>query len=272
MRIKFYASRVLMICFVVVVVVTACGRSRKNDPNYIRVAVVLGPEYIVAKAAQKVAKERYNLDVDLVTLTDYVVPNTLLDQGDIDANVFQHVPYLENQMKERGYKLAVVGNAFVYPLAGYSQKIKSLDQLQNGSTIAIPNDLTNGGRALLLMQKQGLITLRNDVGFTPKVTDIVENPRQLKIIELEAPQLPRVLDDKKVAIAIINNTFAAGVGLTLEDGIFVEEKDSPYVNVIVARQDNKNDDRVKRFVKAFQSDEVEETAKREFKGGATKGW
>ena len=175
-------------------------------------------------------------------------------------------------MQERGYKLAVVGNAFVYPLAGYSKKIKTLAELKDGSTIVIPNDLTNGGRALLLMQKQGLIKLRDNVGFIPKVTDITENPRNLKIVELEAPQLPRVLDDDKVTIAIINNTFAAGVGLTLEDGIFVEEKDSPYVNVIVSREDNKDDDRVKRFVKAFQSDEVAETAIREFKGGAIKGW
>lgn len=270
MRLKFFS--ILIICLAGAVLFSSCGRRRKNDPNYIRVAVVLGPEYIVAKTAQKVAKEKYNLDVDLVTLTDYVVPNTLLDQGDIDANVFQHVPYLENQMKERGYKLAVVGNAFVYPLAGYSKKIKSLDELKDGSTIVIPNDLTNGGRALLLMQKQGLIKLRDNVGFIPKVTDIIENPRNFKIVELEAPQLPRVLDDDKVVIAIINNTFAAGVGLTLKDGIFVEEKDSPYVNVIVSREDNKDDDRVKRFVKAFQSDEVAETANREFKGGATKGW
>lgn len=270
MRFKIYSIQAILL--VTLLLFSSCGRSRKNDPNYLRVAVVLGPEYIVAKAAQKVAKERYNLDVDLITLTDYVVPNTLLDQGDIDANVFQHVPYLENQIKERGYKLAVVGNAFVYPLAGYSKKIKTLEELKDGSTIVIPNDLTNGGRALLLMQKQGLIKLKDNVGFIPTVADILDNPRNFKIVELEAPQLPRVLDDDKVVIAIINNTFAAGVGLTLDDGIFVEEKDSPYVNVIVSRDDNKDDDRVKRFVQAFQTDEVAEVAHREFKGGAVKGW
>ncbi|SHE55682.1 methionine ABC transporter substrate-binding lipoprotein MetQ [Dysgonomonas macrotermitis] len=261
-----------VLCFIALFIVFANGRKRKNDPDYIRVAVVLGPEYIVAKAAQKVAKDRYGLDVELVTLTDYVVPNTLLDQGDVDLNAFQHVPYLENQMEERGYKLAVVGNSFVYPLAGYSKKIRSLDDLQDGSTIVIPNDLTNGGRALLLMQKYGLIRLKDNVGLVPRVSDIVENPRKFDIVELEAPQLPRVLDDRKVAVAIINNTYAAGAGLTLQDGIFIEDKDSPYVNVIVAREDNKNDDKVKRFVKAFQSEEVAATADREFKGGAVKGW
>lgn len=244
----------------------------QSDPNHIRVAVVLGPEYIVAKSAQKVAKEKYNLDVELITLTDYVVPNTLLAQGDIDVNVFQHVPYLKNQMEERGYNLAAVGNSFVYPLAGYSDKIKSLSELKDGSTIVIPNDLTNGGRALLLMEKFELIKLRPNVELTPTLSDISENPHNYNILEIEAPQLTRVLNDKKVTVAIINNTYAAGAGLTLDDGIFIEDKDSPYVNVIVSREDNKNEDKVKRFVKAFQSDEVAETADREFKGGAVKGW
>lgn len=271
MKFKIFIT-VSLLCLIALVAMFSKGRERMNDPDYIRVAVVLGPEYIVAKEAQLIAKERYNLDVELLTLTDYVVPNTLLDQGDVDLNAFQHLPYLENQMKERGYKLAVVGNSFVYPLAGYSKKIKSLDELTDGSTIVIPNDLTNGGRALLLMQRFGLIKLKDNVGLVPKVSDIVDNPHNYDILELEAPQLPRVLDDKKVAVAIINNTYAAGVGLTLQDGIFVEDKDSPYVNIIVSREDNKDADKVKRFVKAFQSEEVAAVADREFKGGAVKGW
>lgn len=246
--------------------------NRKNDPNFIRVAVILGPEYIVAREAQRVAKEKYGLDVELVTLTDYVVPNTLLDQGDVDANAFQHLPFLENQIKERGYKLTAVGNTFIYPMAAYSKKIKSVDELQDGSTIVIPNDLTNGGRALLLLEKQGLIKLKDGAGYTPRVIDIVDNPKKLKIIELEAPQLPRVLDDKQVTIAIINNTYASQAKLFLEDGLFVEDKDSPYVNIIAARKSDKNSEKIQKFVKAYQSDEVVKVANREFKGGATKGW
>lgn len=263
----------LKILFVLISILlfSSCN-SRKNDPNFIRVAVILGPEYIVAKEAQRVAKEKYGLDVELVTLTDYVVPNTLLDQGDVDANAFQHLPFLENQIEERGYKLVSVGNTFIYPMAGYSKKIKSLDELQDGSTIVIPNDLTNGGRALLLLEKQGLIKLKDGAGYTPRVIDIIENPKNLKIIELEAPQLPRVLDDKQVAIAIINNTYASQAKLFLEDGLFVEDKDSPYVNIIAAREDNKNSENVIKFVKAYQSDEVAKVADREFKGGAAKGW
>src|SRR5690606_15390946 len=133
-------------------------------------------------------------------------------QGDLDANVFQNKPYLDVQAKQRGYKFAVVGHTFVFPLAGYSKKIKSVGELERGHTVLIPNDPTNGGRALLLMQKAGLIQLREGVGLLPTLNDVVENPLELRIMELEAPQLPRALDDKEVTIAIINNTFATPVG------------------------------------------------------------
>lgn len=250
-----------------------CGGTQNNDPNHIKVGVQAGPEYRVAQAAQKVAKEKYGLDVELVQFNDYVMPNEALAQGDIDVNAFQTIPFLEVQSKQRGYKFAVVGKTFVYPLAGYSKKIKSLDELQDGSTVIIPNDAPNGGRALLLLQKTGLITLNDGVGLLPTVNDIKDNPHHLKFLELEAPQLPRALDDKNVTIAIINNTFATSIGLTAErDGIFVEDGESPYVNIIVSREDNKDEEKVKNFVKAYQSDEVAKAAEEEFKGSAVVGW
>jgi D-methionine transport system substrate-binding protein len=166
-----------------------------------------------------------------------------------------------------------VGKTFVYPIVAYSKKIKTTAELANGSTIAIPNDPSNEGRALLLLQKNGLITLKANVGLLPKLTDITANHRQLKILEIEAPQLPRVLDDKEVAIAIINNNFAAQAGLDPEkEGVFIEDKESPYVNVIAAREDNKDQEKVKQFVKAYQSEAVEKAAREVFKGGAVKGW
>lgn len=252
----------------------SCGGGTKtNDPNHIKVGVEAGPEYGLAEAAKKVAKEKYGLEVELVQFNDYVMPNEALQQGDIEANVFQNKPYLDVQSKQRGYKFAIVGNTFVYPLAGYSKKIKSLSELKDGSTVIIPNDATNSGRALLLLQKTGLLKLKEGVGLLPTVNDIIDNPRKLKILELEAPQLPRALDDQNVTIAIINNTFAAPIGLSAEkDGLFVEDKDSPYVNNIVTREDNKNEEKVLKFVKAYQSQEVEQAAIREFKGGAIKGW
>ena len=249
---------------------------RKNQPNnsnHIKVGVESGPEYTVAQAAQKVAKEKYGLNVELVQFNDYVMPNEALSQGDIDLNVFQNKPYLDVQVKQRDYKFAILGNTFVYPLAGYSRKIKSISELKDGSTIIIPNDPTNSGRSLLLLQKTGLLKLKDNVGLLPTINDIVANPKSLKILELEAPQLPRALDDQKVTIAIINNTFAGPAGLVAKrDGLFVEDEKSPYVNIIVSRDDNKNQDNVKEFVKAYQSPEVASAAEVAFKGGAIKGW
>jgi D-methionine transport system substrate-binding protein len=253
---------------------SACGRkTQPNNSNHVKVGVESGPEYTVAQAAQKVAKEKYGLDVELVQFNDYVMPNEALSQGDIDLNVFQNKPYLDVQVKQRDYKFAILGNTFVYPLAGYSRKIKSISELKDGSTIIIPNDPTNSGRSLLLLQKTGLLKLKDNVGLLPTVNDIVANPKSLKILELEAPQLPRALDDQKVTIAIINNTFAGPAGLVAKrDGLFVEDEKSPYVNIIVSRDDNKNQDNVKEFVKAYQSPEVATAAEIAFKGGAIKGW
>ncbi|WP_159565856.1 MetQ/NlpA family lipoprotein [Budvicia diplopodorum] len=249
-----------------------CGQEEKK-PNHIKVGVIVGAELKVAEVAKQVAKDKYGLDVELVSFNDYVLPNEALSKGDIDVNAFQHKPYLDQQIKDRGYNLAVVGNTFVYPIAAYSKKIKNLNELQDGAQIALPNDPTNLGRSLLLLQKQGLIKLKDGVGLMPTILDVVENPKKLKIIELEAPQLPRSLDDNQVTLAIINTAYSSQIGLTpTKDGIFVEDKDSPYVNIIVARADNKDSENVKKFVQAYQSDEVFKAADQEFKGGAVKGW
>ncbi|ACS84686.1 MetQ/NlpA family lipoprotein [Musicola paradisiaca] len=255
-----------------VLALAGCGQEQKN-PNHIKVGVIVGAEQQVAEVAQKVAKEKYGLDVELVTFNDYVLPNEALSKGDIDLNAFQHKPYLDQQIKDRGYKLVAVGNTFVYPIAGYSKKIKSINDLQNGSQIALPNDPTNLGRSLLLLQKIGLIKLKDNIGLLPTALDIVENPKNLKLVELEAPQLPRSLDDDQIALAIINTTYASQINLTpAKDGLFVESKDSPYVNLLVARENNKDAENVKKFVKAYQSDEVEQAAQKVFNGGAVKGW
>ncbi len=267
-------SSIALLLFALPVFLFSCGQGdHKSDPNHIKVGVESGPEYVVAQAAQRLAKEKYSLDVELVQFNDYVMPNEALRQKDIDVNVFQNKPFLDVQAKQRGYRFAILGNTFVYPLAGYSRKIKSLDQLKDGSTIIIPNDPTNAGRALLLLQKAGLLTLKDGVGLLPTLNDVVSNPKNLSILELEAPQLPRSLDDPKVSIAIINNTFAGPAGLVARrDGIFVEDEKSPYVNIIVSREDNQGEEKVRNFVKSYQSAEVEQAAATAFKGGAIKGW
>ncbi|MGL4268741.1 MAG: MetQ/NlpA family lipoprotein [Plesiomonas sp.] len=249
---------------------TACGQ-KEADSNKIKVGVISGAEEQVAEVAKKVAKQQYGLDVELVSFSDYITPNAALADGSLDVNAFQHKPYLDQQIADRGYKLAVVGNTFVYPIAGYSKKIKNLNELADGASVALPNDPTNLGRSLLLLQAQGLITLKDGSGLNATLLDVANNPKKLKLIELEAPQLPRSLDD--VDLAIINTTYASQIGLTPpKDGLFVEDKASPYVNLIVAREDNKNADNVQKFVKAFQTEEVYQAANEVFKGGVVKGW
>jgi len=256
-----------------IIVLSCSSKSKNNDPNKILVGVEAGPEYNVALVAKQVAKEKYGLEVELVQFNDYVMPNESLHQGDIDVNAYQNKPYLDVQAKQRGYKFAIVGNTFVYPIAAYSKKIKSLDELKDGNTIIIPNDPTNSGRSLLLLQKAGILKLKDNVGLLPTINDIISNPKNIRILEMEAPQLPRALDDQKVTIAVINNTFATPAGLIASrDGLIVEDKKSPYVNAIVSREENKGEEKVKNFVKAYQSPEVEAAALKEFKGGAIKGW
>ncbi|WP_165310564.1 MetQ/NlpA family lipoprotein [Vibrio ziniensis] len=251
-------------------VLAGCGE-KEVDNNKVKIGVIAGAEAQVAEIAAKIAKEKYNLDVELVTFTDYVTPNAALDDGSIDANAFQHKPYLDQQIADRGYKLAIVGNTFVYPIAGYSKQVKSVDEIQDGDRIAVPNDPTNLGRSLLLLEQQGLLKLREDVGLLATVRDIVENPKNIKIVELDAAQLPRSLDD--VTLSIINTTYASSINLTPEkDGIFVENKESPYVNLLVARQDNVNAENVQNFLKAYQTDEVANGASEIFHGGSVKGW
>lgn len=256
-----------------IVLFSSCINNQKDKSNFIKVGITAGLEQKIAEVAKKEAKEKYNLDVELVAFNDYVLPNEALNNGEIDANAFQHVPYLKEQSKQRGYHLAVVGRTFVYPIVAYSKKIKSIADLQEGSTIAIPNDPTNGGRSLLLLQKHQVLTLKDEVGLLPKITDITANPKHLKILEIEASQLPRVLDDREVALAIINNNFAAQAGLDPDKyGVLTEDKDSPYVNVIVTTEENKDNLKIKNFVKAYQSEAVEQAAIKAFKGGAVKGW
>ncbi len=251
-------------------VLTGCGE-KEADTNSIKVGVMAGAEAQVAEIAAKVAKEKYNLDVELVTFSDYVTPNAALDDGSIDINAFQHKPYLDQQVADRGYKLEIAGNTFVYPIAGYSKQVKNVSEIADGARIAVPNDPTNLGRSLLLLEQQGLLTLREGVGLLATVRDIVANPKNITIVELDAAQLPRSLDD--VALSIINTTYASQIDLTPQrDGVFVEDKESPYVNLIVARSENVQAENVQNFVKAYQTEEVYKGASEIFKGGVVKGW
>jgi D-methionine transport system substrate-binding protein len=210
------------------------------------------------------AKEGITLKV--VEFTDYVTPNKALEDGQIDANFFQHIPYLESFNNEQGYHLVNAGGIHIEPIALYSRKVSSLNQLASGSTIAIPNDPTNGGRALLLLESAGLITLKAGAGITATPIDIATNPKNLKFHEIEAASLPRVLDD--VDAAVINGNYAIPAGLKANsDGLIVEGADSPYVNVVAVKEGCENDAAIKSLVKALQSDKIKNYVKENYPNG-----
>ncbi len=237
----------------------------------LKVGGMNGPESDLLVAAQQVAKDQFGLEVEIVRFDDYVTPNIALADGDIDLNAFQHRPYLERMVKDRGFKLAVVGDTFVYPIGAYSKKVKALDELKDGAIIAVPNDPSNEGRTLILLHKKGLIVLEDPTNLEASVLNIKDNPRQFDFKEVEAAQLPRMLDE--VDLAFINSGFAVEAGLSpADDAIFAEGTDSPYMNIIVAREEDKDKENIKNFVKAYQSDAVKTAAKKAFKGAAVAGW
>ena len=206
------------------------------------------------------------ITLEVKEFTDYVTPNDAVEYGEIDANYFQHIPYLESFNTEHGYHLVNAGGIHVEPIALYSSKYSSLSDIPNGAVIAIPNDPTNEGRALLLLQSAGLIKLKDNAGLEAIPLDIVENPKNLKFSEIEAATLPRILSD--VDAAVINGNYAIPAGLVAtRDGLYVEGADSPYVNVIAVKAGNENNPAVKALVEALKSDEVKAYIAEHYKNG-----
>ncbi|MGG6310171.1 MetQ/NlpA family ABC transporter substrate-binding protein [Paenibacillus macerans] len=195
------------------------------------------------------------VELEVKEFTDYVQPNVQVFEKELDANYFQHQPYLDEQNAQNKFDLVSVVGVHVEPFGAYSNKYKSADEIPDGAKVAIPNDPTNGGRALLLLQKQGLIKLKEDAGITATQKDIVENPKNLKIIEADAAMLPRQLAE--VDLALINTNYALEAKLNpTKDALFIEDKDSPYTNILVARPDNKDSEAIQKLAKALTSDAV----------------
>lgn len=243
---------------------TAC---KPQKADVIKVGTIDGPETQLMEAAKNVAKQKYNLDVKIVAFSDYNTPNAALSEGSLDANAFQTVPFLDAQVKQYGYNFAVVGKTFVYPVGIYSQKIKDIGKVPDNAKVAVPNDPSNEARALLLLEKAQLITLKPGAGVNATKLDVVGNPKHLQIVELDAAQLPRSLSD--VDLAVINTNFAVGAGLSpIRDAIFHEGADSPYANIIVVKAKDVNDPRIQELVDSFHSDAVKQEAKKLFGDGA----
>ncbi|WP_109483975.1 MetQ/NlpA family ABC transporter substrate-binding protein [Paraburkholderia sp. C35] len=236
----------------------------------IKVGVTGGPHAQIMDVVKTVAAKN-GLNIKVIEFSDYVQPNAALAGGDLDANSYQHDPYLQAQVKDRGYKLIKIADTVTYPMGIYSKKIKSLAELQSGAKIAVPNDPTNGGRALLLLQKQGLIKLRADAGLKATPLDITENPKKLKIVELDAAQIPRSLGD--VDAAAINTNFAMEAGLKpKQDAIAIEDPKGPYVNIIAIREADRNKPWVAKLVAAYHSPEVKQFIESKFGGAVITSW
>ncbi|HLV16217.1 MAG TPA: MetQ/NlpA family ABC transporter substrate-binding protein [Pseudomonas sp.] len=205
------------------------------------------------------------VDLEIKVFTDYVQPNVQVAEKRLDANFFQHQPYLDEFNKSRGTQLVSVAGIHVEPFGAYSHKIADLDDLPNGANVVIPNDATNGGRALLLLAKAGIITLKPEAGITATPRDIADNPKRIRIRELEAATLPRVLN--QVDLALINTNYALEAGLNpAEDALIIEGAESPYVNILVAREDNKDSPALQKLVKELQGDAVKAFIEEKYKG------
>ncbi len=211
---------------------------------------------ILESVKEALAKE--NIDLQVVEFTDYIVPNQAVESGEIDANYFQHITYMNNFNAEQGTHLVSVAEIHYEPFGIYAGKTTSLADLADGAQIGIPSDPTNGGRALLLLQEQGLITLPEDAGLEPTVLDIAENPHNFDIVEMEAAQLPRSLDS--LDVAVINGNYAIQAGLKMADALAIESAEgtagTAYVNVLTVKEGNEDNEAIKALVKALQSDAV----------------
>jgi D-methionine transport system substrate-binding protein len=209
------------------------------------------------------AKQGVNLEIKV--FIDYVQPNMQVAQKQLDVNFFQTEPYLDAFNKERGTNLVKVVGVHIEPFGAYSKKYKTIDQLPDGANVVIPNDPSNNSRALLLLAKHGLITLKNPNDRLATLKDVATNPKNLKFRELEAAMLPRVLDE--VDLALINTNYALAAGMSpVKDALLIEDKDSPYVNFLVSRPDNKDDPRVQKLAAALTSPEVKAFIEKNYNG------
>ena len=239
--------------------------SAASGAKTLKVGATAVPHAEILEAAKPLL-EKEGITLEIVEFNDYVQPNLALNDKELDANFFQHEPYLKNFMDEhKEVKLKNAAGIHIEPMGVYSRKIKKLDELKDGATIAIPNDTTNGGRSLLLLEKAGIIKLKEGVGEKATVGDIAENKKNIKFQEVEAAQVPRTLDD--VDAAVINSNFAMQVNLDpTKDAMFIEDSTSPYVNIIAVREGDENRPEIQALIKVLHSDEIKQFITEKYKG------
>ena len=251
---------VVLTCAFVVSALAGCGKSTSADDKVIKVAASATPHAEILEQAKPLLEAK-GYDLQVTVFDDYVQPNEVVESGDFDANYFQHIPYLESFNEEKGTHLVNAGGIHYEPFGIYPGTKASLDELADGDSIAVPNDTTNEARALLLLQDNGIITLKEGAGLTATKNDIVENPYNVDIVELEAAQVPRVKDE--VAFMVLNGNYALEAGFSVaKDAIAYEKADSEaaktYVNVIAVKEGNENSDKIKALVEVLTSQEIKD--------------
>ena len=272
-RKKMKKTKILFTLIGLIAVLTACGKDNKQEVKEAKsgelTKVTIGasetPHGELIKALEPEFKKE-GIDLDLVVFSDYVQPNLQLESGDLDLNFYQHQPYLDSFNKDRKTNIVSLENSkiFITPLLGFSSKIKDIKDLEDGAEIIIPNDPTNGARALLILDKEGLIKLKDRNNLNSTEVDIVENPKNLKFTAVDAQNIPRVYQDAD--LAFINPNFAISNGLDPKDAIITEAKDSPYANIVAARSGEENNEVYKKVVKVLQSEASRKYIEDTFKG------
>ena len=261
---KILAIALVALLTVVSVFAQAASESQSSSTKIVVGATPEPHAALLSLVVDDLAAQGITLEIK--EFTDYVTPNDAVEYGEIDANYFQHIPYLESFNTEHGYHLVNAGGIHVEPIALYSKKYSSLSDIPNGAVIAIPNDPTNEGRALLLLQSAGLIKLDSNAGLTAVPLDIKENSKKFQFREIEAASLPRTLDDFDASV--INGNYAIPAGLTAsKDGLFVEGKNSPYVNILTVKAGNEKSPAVQALIKALQSQKVKDFISKTYPNG-----
>lgn len=229
----------------------------------IKVAATPVPHAEILEYAQTLIPN--DLTIDVTVVTDYVLPNLMLNEGEVDANFMQHQPYLTEFNKSNNMTLVSAGGVHVEPFGGYSKKIKDIKDLPQNGKVSIPNDATNGGRALILLNNHGVITLTDPSNILSTIADIKENPKNLSFIELEAPMLARTIDE--VDLAMINTNFALDANLNpMKDALIIEDKNSPYVNIITIKTENADKPEIKKLLEVLNSEKMREFINTKYEG------
>lgn len=261
-------KKLLSLLLVFAILLVGCGTKAKDidATKNIKIGVSPVPHEEISKIAQKLLKED-GIELEIKVFDDYVQPNLALNDGSLDANFFQHLPYLETFNKEKNTKLVSVGAVHVEPIALYSSSVKKINDFKDGAEILIPADASNGSRALFLLEKNGLIKLKEGTGNLVTEQDIVENKKNIKFKPVDAALIPKAYKEKDGAV--INSNYAIQAGLNpVKDGLVIEGSESKYSNIIAVKESDKNKEIIKKLLKAFQSKEVKEYIEKNFKGAA----